>query len=373
MLAEKKSKRRRNSIDTPHFAPQYKCGEHVSYSPLKLILEKGYIKVNPLAVEFWKDPDRDYAPPGYFVDMEIERLGQPLSFTKEIQSEEAVVEALSVAMEMDIQLAEKSFPQHIHVILCGGMDSLNLLLLPWTNPVLVLSADPNYPLVKEFLKKNGLPFDIIKLEDERNVNLDEEILINCCRNNLSHCKWGGHLKEIATDFDKKVIFWKGQLGDGLFKYPKWKVYKYTSPKVGVSLLNHLSLDPDGWIEFFQRVRNKILDPQKVLFESYWKRGAHFQGAHMGFLRELTAAPVLSGYHGPNVTEIVKKIDHVNAVTRDIRPLIGEHLFGGKVAYPDTNPGPKTSFIRKGVSDVDTFLKMLKKHHDIEIIHSNNKS
>ena len=367
MLVEKKAERHRHSIDTPHFAPQYRYGDHISYSPLNLILEKGYIKVNPKAVEFWSEPDRDFAPPGYFVDVEIERLGQPHSFTKEIQSEETVVEALSAAMTEDMQLAEKTFPEHTNVVMCGGKDSLNLLLLPWTNPVLVVSADPNYPLVREFLKENGLSFDIIKLEDERNVNLEKEILINCCRNNLSHCKWGGHLKEISTDYNKKVIFWKGQVGAALLNYSSWRVYKYTSPQAGVSLFSHLSLQPDGWIEFLQRVRNKFLDPQQVLFEAHWKRGAHWQGAHMGFLHELTGAPVLSGYHGPNVTEIIKRIDHVNAVTKDIRPLIGDNLFGGKVAYPETNPGPKTSSIREGVSDVSTFLKTLKKHHAIEII------
>lgn len=373
MLAEKKTERLRNSIDSPHFAPQYKWGEHINYSPLKLILEKGYIKVNPRAVEFWSNPDRHYAPPGYFVDMEIERIGKPHTYSKEIHSEETAVKGISTAMAHDMQLAEKTFPQHINVILCGGKDSLNLLLLPWTNPVLVVSADPNYPLVKEFLKNNGLSYDIIKLEDERNVDLDKEILINCCRNNLSHCKWGGHLKEIATDYDKKVIFWKGQVGAELFNYSRWKVYKYTSPEAGISLSGHLSLNPDGWIEFFQRLRYKIIDPKKVLFEAHWKRGAHWQGVHMGFLHELTGAPVLSGYHGPKVTEVLKKIDHIKAVTRDIRPLIGEHLFGGKVVYPDTNPGPEPSSIRKGVSDVDTFLKTLMKHYDIEIIHKNNEN
>lgn len=90
MLAVKKEKRFRNSIDTPHFASQYKFGEHIHYSP-----------------------------PGYFVDSDIKRLGQPHSFTKEIQSEKTVVEALSASMTEDMKLAEKTFPQHTNVILCG--------------------------------------------------------------------------------------------------------------------------------------------------------------------------------------------------------------------------------------------------------------
>lgn len=368
MLAAKKTERLRNSIDTPHFAPLYKWGEHIDYSPLKLILEKGYIKVNPKAVEFWKDPDRDYSPPGYFVDLKIERLGNPLPFTKEIQSERAVIRAISSAMKEDIKLAEKTFSQHLNIILCGGKDSLNLLLLPWSNPVLVASAEPNYELVNEFIKVNDLPYDIMKLENKQKVNLEEEILINCCRNNLEHCKWGGHLKEIAIKYDKRIILWKGQAGDVLLKYPSWSSYKYTSPQAAITLTGHLSLNPDQWMEFFQRVRNKIVDPEKVFFEALWKRTAHMQGAHMGFLHELTGVPVLSGYHGPKVTEVLKKIDHKSAITRDIRSLIGEALFGGQVVYPATNPGPGISTIRSGISDVETFLKTIKKHHDIEIIY-----
>ena len=367
MSSKEKNERLRKSIDTPHFAPIYKYGDRESYSLLKLILDKGDVKVNPRAVQFWEEPDRQYAPPGYMVDTEINRVGHKLPFTKEIKTEKTAVSALSSAMVADMQLAEKTFKEHRNVILCGGKDSLNLLLLPWENQVIVASAEPNYSLVKQFIKDNGLPFDIIKLQDERNVNLDEEILINCCRNDLAHCKWGGHLKEISADHNEKVVFWKGQVGSELLNFSRWKVYKYTSPQSDLTISDYLSLNPDNWPELLQRVRNKLIDPKKVLFEAHWKRGAHWQGVHMGFLHELTGAPILSGYHGPNVTSVLQKIDYIEAITRDIRPLIGDMLYGGTVEYPDTNPGPGISSIRSGVSDVNTFLRVLKKYHNVEIL------
>ncbi len=85
-----------------------------------------------------------------------------------------------------------------NIILCGGKDSLNLLLLPWKNPVVVASLHPNYPLVAEFIREHNLNCDLIELDDEYEADRDREILINCCRNDLAHCRWGGHLSAVSA-------------------------------------------------------------------------------------------------------------------------------------------------------------------------------
>lgn len=54
---------------------------------------------------------------------------------------------LSTAISNDIQQLEQLYPKHEHIVLCGGKDSLNILLLPWAKPVIVASSKPNYELV----------------------------------------------------------------------------------------------------------------------------------------------------------------------------------------------------------------------------------
>ncbi len=84
----------------------------------------------------------------------------------------------------------------------------------------------------------------------------------------------------------------------------------------------------------------------------------WQGAHMSIIRQLTNSLVLSGYHGRAVRRVVCQVDLNTAVQEDVRPIIGRYLHGSPVVYPTTNPGPPPSEIRKGISHIDAFVKML---------------
>ena len=42
-------------------------------------------------------------------------------------------------MITDIERAQAAHPEVTHVVLCGGKDSLNMLLLPWRRPRSLLS------------------------------------------------------------------------------------------------------------------------------------------------------------------------------------------------------------------------------------------
>lgn len=355
----------RRVLDAPYFAPVYRYRGLISYSLLQLILEKGNLRLNPRTVSLRANNERNYTPPGYLIDLEIERDGGKLRFKREIQSGQEFVNTLSEAMITDTRQTEADFPGYTNVVICEGIDSLNLLLLPWSNPVLVASADPYYLPVRRFIEKNGLKFDVIKLEDERSANLEREILINCCRNNLAYSRCGGHLAEIAAGYGRKIIFWMGQDGSA-FMTPRWRNYRYYSPQNGESFRGRLSLDPDDWPVSLQRARHHILGPQNSFFEASWKQGAHGQGVHMGFLHELTGVPVLSGYHGPHVTDVISRTDFEQAVQKDLQPLLGEKLSDGPVIYPEANPDPPASSIREGISGVETFLQVLKRFHQVYI-------
>ena len=70
------------------------------------------------------------------------------------------VARITAALIHDTRKVESELPGHTNFVLCGGRDSLNLLLLPWTNHTVALSAPPNYELVRRFVRENGLDVEV---------------------------------------------------------------------------------------------------------------------------------------------------------------------------------------------------------------------
>jgi hypothetical protein len=183
-------------------------------------------------------------------------------------------------------------------------------------------------------------------------------LANCCRNNLEHCRYGYHLRQLSDRFDNKVIFWNGQWGDA-FQTPHWKtithgnnnIYK-TFSRIG----KVLGESPGNWLRYHILERSHY--SQRYLFRCLWYRGAKWQGAHQSIIRQITDALVVSAYHGPEIRKVFSEVDLAAAAQEDIRPIIGEYLHGRPVKYPSSNPGPPLSAIRKGISHAEPFLKAL---------------
>ena len=349
-------------LGTPDFYPVYKYQNYYSYSLLSLILFKGGLRLNPHAAKKVSSSDFFFFAGSDTIDMEITRVGGPPMPEFSISDPDSYARRLARAMCKDIATIEADHPNFTNILLCGGKDSLNLTLLPWRNPVIVASGPPNYELVKTFIKDNKLSFDIVCLDDNDDSLLQSEILVNCCRNNLEHCRYGPHLKKLSKAHDGKVIFWKGQLGDILMtQYWKWFAYKR------LSWLSALRGGRGDRVlrKFFentkiaQRLAFRDSIPQRRVFEDLWSVCAMWQGAHTAMEREWTDALVLSGYHGPAVQKIWSQVDLNAAVQTDIRPNVGYHLHGEEVIYPSINPGPPPSKIRQGISHVQPFLKALR--------------
>ena len=70
--------------------------------------------------------------------------------------------------------------------------------------------------------------------------------------------------------------------------------------------------------------------------------------------------MLSAYHGPAVTDVLRRIDLCHAVNEDVRPRIGNLLFGASVVWPATNPAPAPSRLRRGLNSVAGFLEQLQR-------------
>ena len=258
-------------------------------------------------------------------------------------------------MIQDTYDMEARYPDHVHAVLCGGRDSLNILLLPWKKSVTAYSAQPNYPLVREFVERNRLPVTVRLLSDADDSVMDQECLMNMGHNDLRHYRWTGELGRISAEYDHKIIFWKGQMADVVLT-PRWKKYAHfvgsDFNRLIFKFRNRLSLWPKNY------VMNRYM-------KAMWVRGAMWQGFHMSFLRAICKTLFLSAYHGKRCISLIPRIHFPSVVKEDIRPLIGKYLAGKDVWYPPQNPHPAVSGFRSGLSmDMDKVIAMIREKNVI---------
>ncbi|WP_152000274.1 MULTISPECIES: hypothetical protein [unclassified Imperialibacter] len=334
-------------VGLPSFYPIYQYRDFFTTNPLPLILMKGHLLVNKRFLAKYS-PDGRYYSGSDTIDKEIVRVGAPMSPGFVIQSKEVFIARICEAITEDIKKIESLHPSHNHVLLCGGKDSLNMLLFPWSKPVVVASAPPNYELVRNFIEENKITCvkEMICLSDTSSRFEDMEILANVCRNSLEHCRWINDLQLLAERYPRSV-FWKGQLGD-TFLTPSWKKYRHQK----VNFLDKLK--PDHW-------------KQKDFFNSLWLRGAMWQGAHMSQLRLLTGKLFLSFYHGANMTSLLQQVDLSSCVMADIRTEIGNFASGKEVVYPELNPSPGILKRTEGISSPERFLSLIESFVTIDQI------
>lgn len=333
-------------VGKPAFYPVYRYKDYYSYSAWFLILFKGKLVLNREFYEKRNQEKRPFSPTSETLDAEVVRIGGSQQGKPLFHSETKVVEAVASALVEDTSLVEERFKNYQHIILCGGKDSQNLLLLPWKTKVLALSASPNYELVKEFIRRNKLDIKIQSLEDSNTLTLEREILCNAGLNDLQHFRWTAELKQIADSFHGKAIFWKGQAGD-LYMTPYWKTYSANTGKVFTK---------------FRKIATRFLgwsQTRESLFEAAWNRLAMWQGTHMGFLRAATGALFLSAYHGEKMRSVLAGINYKKAIKRDLRKLIGNKLAGGEVWYPFANPAPPPTPFRREMHKPARFISLAK--------------
>lgn len=340
-------------VGSPTFYPVYHYAGHYSFSLLNLILIKGIFRFDPAEFVSISNGQLPFLPADAVIDLDIQRIGAPpvLDGT-DLCTAQALAEALATALRADVAQAEDRNPSATNIILCGGKDSLNLALLPWKNPVLIYSAPPNTPLVRDFVVQNCLDIEVRDLDDPVDQpTLAEEVLENCSRADLRHFRWTNRLRAIARQAHGPVIFWKGQLGDVLTT-DYWKAYQYP-PNVAAYAVRKLYRDFGTQLpSHSQRLISRMLI--KALERALWRRGAGGQGTHVAFLRALTDNLVLSAYHGPNVQRVFSATALPQIEKRDIRPQIGALLHGREVIYPATNPGPALCEHRRDLHSIHLF-------------------
>lgn len=332
----------------PMFYPVYRCGDLYATGPLPLIVLKGALELDDDVAREVRRGELRYVSSNATVDRRIRRIGCPEMSTLELSDPATYIREFAAAVRGDVARVEARCPGFVNLVLCGGRDSLNMLLLPWQNPVVAVSARPNFPLVQQFVRDNRLAIDVLELEDADASILDSEVAVNACRAGLSHSRWNGELYALAGRFERRCIFWVGAMADA-FTTPRWRTYNHSLALARLRALPGL-----------RRLTDTEAGQSLFSWTCYY-RGAMWQGCNMALLRELTDALVLSAYHGPAMRALLARIDLRGVATEDIRPAIGEALAGGPVAYPTTNPSPPPSSFRGGRSHLGAFLDVLARH------------
>lgn len=205
---------------------------------------------------------------------------------------------------------EDKFPEYQHVVLTGGKDSQLISLVPkQTDNWHIFSAEPNYRLVKEFVKVNDLDVKYVFRHDNTNdeaiTDLQQKLLCSDLMSDPRHLRWVVRLKKIANKFDGKCLFWSGTEADTIYRYfPSF----------------HESLD---------------------YFEGHTERAASWQAIGHQTRTNFTGAANVSPYHSEHIWDDVYQHYDPSMIEKgmDLRTEIGERLHGDSVKWPDRNPGP----------------------------------
>lgn len=346
-----------------YFYPVYQFEEYYSYSILELIQLKRRLVLDPDVYRQVQNDNFLYCPPDRLIDQEIRRIGGPIPNQRRLRSQAKAIAAIAKAMVADIARVETKHSGFTNFILCGGKDSLNLLLLPWQNPTVVVSAAPNFPLVRQFIRDNRLELDVVELVD--GVSDEEKDLValaNGCRMTLKHLRWVSSLRSLAAQQAGMSIFWGGGMGDS-FLTPYWKSYRCSARNHALFGLTQKPLSSWPW--------SKRCGDERM-FETCWHEGAAFQGVSLGVMREVTSTLVLSAYFGPEMLNVLTALDVPRVVTEDIRPRLGQQLLGRPVIYPSTNPRPPVSEVWNDYYQAPRFLDLLK-DQGIEVVASDTNT
>jgi hypothetical protein len=344
----------------PHFYSVYRLGDHYSFSLLALIvwkvLQGGRLELNPDALAAARRPGFMLYDGERALDRQIVRVGAPHGCGGSIRNVDDYAKRIATALREDTAAVEACNPGKTNLILCGGKDSLNLLLLPWKQPTKAVSAEPNYPLVAEFVHRNDLPMEVIRLEDPYDAeHLRREILEACMRVDVRYWRWGAHLVRLAAGHGGQVVFWKGQAGD-LYMTDKWKTFHHPPRKLEEYARKLYKRLPSPFV--VRRAVGRRLQPRVI--RATWDRCALLQGCHMAFIRALTDALALSAYHGPRMIQVWSEADLGSVAQEDMRGRVGKLLADRDVVYPRENPAPGPSMFRAGLSSPDRFLELLRK-------------
>lgn len=264
-----------------------------------------------------------------------ERLFEP---TYTLDDPDKLVRKTAKYMKKFVHRIEREYPDREHIIHTGGKDSLLITLVPKkTDNWHIFSAEPNYPLVEEFVERNNIDIKRMIRDDNKNrestKDLQKKLLSSDLLMDPRHCRWVKKLKELTEEMDSDCIFWNGDGGGELLQHRPDLEYPKT----------HLTRVPSKQGMYHQTVLN------------------------------FTQTPLLTPYHSPKIWDDVFAHYEPSMMSdgMDVRPQIGEIFCGNDIWWPDRNPTPDAYQYNLNVSAVELFLSGLYEDVGIEKINYPN--
>jgi len=252
-----------------------------------------------------------------------------------INNEELIINRSAYYIKKFINDIERIFPDYSHIVLTGGKDSQIINLVPKLNSKnwYIFSAQPNYPLVKRWVGKNGINVNRIFTHDGRNEESSEDFKKKVICGDLyadpRQIKWMPTIKKITGEFNDKCIFWGGTMSS--------PAHFYTG-----------------------KHRGCIEKDKTTFFNNHFEKTASWLGNYHQVFKNFTRSPYLSPYHSPEIwSELYQHFDPaVITKNADLRMKIGDRLFEKPVWWLSENPGPKPYTYNFYINCYEMYLKYI---------------
>ena len=134
-----------------------------------------------------------------------------------INDKKEIIDKTVYYLQKFINETEIKYPNYCHIVLTGGKDSQLINLVPKLNPErwYIFSAEPNYTLVKHWVKENGIKVaGIFKHNNKNEETIDDfrkKIICSDLYSDPRHIRWLPTLKRISKKFDDNYLAMR-QLG-----------------------------------------------------------------------------------------------------------------------------------------------------------------
>jgi hypothetical protein len=245
-----------------------------------------------------------------------EKIG--IDFDYAITDMDEFLEKTALYLRKSINDIEEAYPDKKHIILMGGKDSQLISLIPKLNDSnwYVFSAEPNYSIVKDWIKQNNISVKKIFMHDGRNeekmVDYKKKVRCSDLYTNLIHIRYAPSLERIADEFDHECVFWLGSMPR------RASLYDGGYRKPGTSI---------GRDEFFNVHLNTFPGWQGNIQQTY----SNYIGC-----------PFLTPYYLKDIWfNVNAHLDpDIIVAGQDYRPQLGELLAGREISWPTQNPGPE---------------------------------
>jgi len=252
-----------------------------------------------------------------------------------IHDKEVIVNKTVYHLKNFVQNVEEKYPDYNQIILTGGKDSQLINLIPKLNNKKwsLFSAEPNYSLVKRWVKENGVKVDKIFTDNNQNKeNIDvfkKKIVCGDLYSNPRHIRWMPTIKKIADKFNQKCIFWGGTAADAIYSFH----------------------------------RDFHCISKEDYFKIHIRRVSSWQGNYHQVFKNFVRCPLLSPYHSKEIWEDLYQHLDQSIITKDtdLRNEIGEELFNKPIKWLNQNPGPKIYNYTFDIDLYNIYVEYIQEH------------